>query len=152
MKKFISITKKISSGQTSRPLAPQQMLHRVVAILVLAMTCSGMWATSYVFIYNGNYLGINALGQIVNYTTFNAAYCVWTCYNGANEATLGTNNDNLCSLKNGNYYLNGSTKNGTAVSLSTGAVNNWRTDRTGYLSYRSGNTNYYLYYRGNSWQ
>ena len=44
MKKFISITKKISSGQTPRPLAPQQMLHRVVAILILAMTCNAVWA------------------------------------------------------------------------------------------------------------
>ena len=125
--------------------------HRAMTMALLALTTLGVKATDYVFVYNGNYLGINASGQITNYTTFNPTYCVWTCYNGTDEATLGTNNTNLRSLKNGNYYLNGSTTNGTAVSQNTDPVSNWRTDGNGYLRYRSG-SNYYVYYRGNSWR
>ena len=44
MKQNNSITKRISSGRKSRFLATWQMLHRVVAICLLAMTCSGVWA------------------------------------------------------------------------------------------------------------
>ena len=128
-----SITKRISSGRKSRFLATWQMLHRVVAMLVLAMTFSGMWATSYVFIYNGNnYLGIDANGNIKNYTTFNAAYCVWTCYNGANEATLNAENPYALRITyNGNtwYMYSSDPTSGTAgatITTSTTAQNTWR--------------------------
>lgn len=142
----------IQNCQSQTHPSAQALRLLALVVLLLSLGISTARAEKYVFISNGNYLGIDANGNITNYTTFNAAYCVWTCYKGANEAALGTNNDNLCSLKNGNYYLNGSTSNGTAVSRSTGVVNNWRTDGNGYLRYRSGNTNYYLYYRGGSWR
>ena len=149
MKQNNSITKRISSGRKSRFLATWQMLHRVVAILVLAFVCSEAWATDYVFVYNGNYLGIDANGNIKNYTTFDPANCVWTCYNGANEVSL-QNSNTLYSLKNGSYYLTGKT-DGSAIGTSNTEQKNWRRDGDNHLIYRSSN-NYYLYYRGNSWR
>ncbi|MCQ2127886.1 MAG: hypothetical protein MJZ08_00430 [Bacteroidaceae bacterium] len=130
------------------------MLHRVVAMLILAMTFSGMWATSYVFIYNGNYLGINASGNIENYSTFNAAYCVWTCYNGANEAALNANNPYALRITyNGNtwYMYSSDPTNGTAgatITTSTTAQNTWRlTDNR--LNFRPATwtNNRFAYYR-----
>ena len=137
------------SSRTNSRNSMQQLMQRVVAILVLACVCVGAWATDYVFVYNGNYLGIDASGQITNYTTFNPTYCVWTCYNGTNEASL-QNSNTLYSLENGNYYLNGSTTNGNAPTTSNSAKNYWRWDGN-YLIYRNSNS-YYLYYRNGGWK
>lgn len=127
-------------------------LRGIISLLLLLLTATSAWATDYVFVYNGNYLGVNAAGTgIENYTTFNPERCVWTCVNGNNEATLGGTSYALRITYNGNTrYLNGSTTNGNAPTLSTTAQNVWRTDGT-YLFYRNSN-NYYLYYRGGSWR
>ena len=144
MKQIRFDNNRTSSGRNSRFLATRQMLHRVVAMLVLVVVCSGVWATDYVFTYSNGYLANNK-GTIEYVTTFDPATCIWTCYNGTTEASLGTNNTNLRSLKNGNYYLNGSTTNGNAPTASSSAQNYWRLNGS-YLIYRNSNS-YYLYYR-----
>ncbi len=59
----------------------QQLLHRVVAILALAMTCSGMWAADYVFMSDSNYIIINNSGAITTTTTFSPS-CLWSGTSG----------------------------------------------------------------------
>ena len=148
MKQIRFDNNRTSSGRNSRSLATKRMLHRVVAILVLAFVCSGVWATDYVFTYNNGYLANNK-GTIEYVTTFDPSTCIWTCYNGTTETSLSSNSS--YSLKNGNYYLTGSTTNGNAPGLSTDASNSWRSDGTR-LYYRSGGTSYYLYYRDTKWR
>lgn len=147
-----------SSGRNSRFLAMQQLLHRVVTMLMLAFVCAGAWATDYVFVYNGNYLGIDANGNIKNYTTFDPANCVWTCYNGANEATLNANNPYTLRITyNGNtrYMYSSDPTNGTAgatITTSSTAQNTWRlTDNR--LNFRpdTWSNNRFAYYR-NGWR
>ncbi len=126
---------------------------RLVLTLSLMLASMGAWATDYVFVYNGGYLGVNAAGTgIENVTTFDPARCVWTCvYNNA-ESTLDGTSRALRITYNGNTrYLNGSTTAGAAPTLSNTAQNVWRANGT-YVLYRSGIISYYLYYRGNSWR
>ena len=123
--------------------------HKLLVLLcLLAVGCNAL-AEKYVFVYNnGNYLRNNN-GTIANSTNFVPNTCIWTCYNGNNEATLGNTS---YSLKNGNRYLNCSTNNGDSPTTSTSAINNWRLNNN-YLYYRTGGgTAYYLYYRGGSWR
>ena len=86
MKQNNSITKRISSGRKSRFLATWQMLHRVVAILVLAFVCGEVWAGDYV-IFNGTYYldgsTDGAYGSsLPGISTFNPQTCIWTGTSG----------------------------------------------------------------------
>ena len=133
--------------------SPLSTLRKALLIISLLFCTWAAHATDYVFVYNGNYLGINEAGTgIQTYTTFDSARCVWTCVdNNDNESTLDNTSRALRITYNGNTrYLNGSTTNGSAPTLSETAQNVWRADGTR-VFYRNGN-NYYLYYRSNSWR
>ena len=130
-----------------------KFITKSFVLLSLLAVGSSALAEKYVFVYNGNYLRNNS-GTIANSTNFVPNTCIWTCYNGTDEATLPTGNSNLRALKNGDYYLNSSDTRGQNVSTSTTAQNYWRLDNSNnnnFLAYRSGNT-CYLYYRSSTWK
>lgn len=130
---------------------PAQGLRKILAILMLMTISISTWATDYVFVYNGNYLGIDANGNLTNYTSFQGPACVWTCVYSNAVSTLDGTSRALRITYNGNtLYLNGTTTNGNALTLSNTAQNVWRADGTRVL-YRNRNS-YYLYYRENSWR
>ena len=127
------------------------ILRKILAILMLMTISISTWATDYVFEYNGNYLGIDANGNLTNYTSFQGPACVWTCvYNNAVSTLDGTSRALRITYNGNTRYLNGTTTNGDAPTLSNTAQNVWRADGT-HVLYRNSN-NYYLYYRGSSWR
>lgn len=132
MKQIRFDNNRTSSGHNSRILATRQMLHRVVAILVLVVVCAGAKATDYVITYtNGGttyYVGMNGTSLQAK-TTLDAA-CVWTCVgrNNTTENELQTSQSNtnrrrLRNKNNGNYYLNGAVSR--SGNLFTGYTYTW---------------------------
>lgn len=113
---------------------------RLSLLLCLMMVSVGAWATDYVFVYNGNYLGVNAAGNAIqNYTTFDPTYCIWTCDGDLD----GTSRALYIKVGTSTRYLNATTTNGGAPTLSNAAQNVWSADGN-FITY---NNAYYLYYR-----
>lgn len=139
-------------GCEGKPFFCCSKFFKVLLTIALLFCTWSAGATDYVFVYNGNYLGVNAAGTgLENLPTFDPARCVWTCVYNGNESTLDNTSRALRITYNGNTrYLNGSTTNGSAPTLSETAQNVWRADGTRVI-YRNGN-NYHLYYRSNSWR
>lgn len=118
-------------------------LSFLLTVMLLGLFVSPARATDYVFVFNGTYLA-NDNGTISAVTTFDPNTCIWTCYNSdGTEGTLDGSTGR--ALKNGNYYMKGSTSDGTAVTASTTADNNWRINSS-YVTYNG--TSFYLYYNG----
>ena len=142
MKKTDSITKKLSFRQKSRFLATQQMLHRVVAILVLAFVCSGAWAVDFVIKSGDYYIGMNNAGNALEAktaTTFDES-CIWTSPNN-----LSTTSQSVQNKKNTSKYLRASCERSGMVfasyawNLEVGnTMNAWRSDGTNFYAYASG--------------
>ena len=127
---------RISSGRNSRFLAPQQLMHRVVAILVLAMTCSEVWAADYVFISNetnGYFIGSDAKAT----QTFTEATCVWSCINRNNNTANSLDYTNRRRLHIDSNYLNGLDSNSGTVSIGTTRNAYWYSDGTILYYYRN---------------
>ena len=86
----------------------RSLLHRVaaIAVLLLAVSIPAM-AYDYVITYTtGNttyYLGMNG-NNLQAKTTFDPT-CIWTCYNGETEATLGSTSYSLRNKNNSSAYL-----------------------------------------------
>ena len=138
MKQNNSITKRISSGRKSRFLATWQMLHRVVAILVLAFVCGEVWAGDYVFMYNDgkttHYLSNNGK-SLDDATTFNPTTCIWSGTSGSYFSNQGK------------YLAHSGTE--TTFSLSNSTGNTTKMTINGTAIYRNGYSNIalrYLYY------
>ena len=71
-----------SSERKSRSIAMQNLMQRVVAILVLAFVCGEVWAGDYVF-YNGTvYMAINNSGTLVASSSFDPTTCIWSGTSG----------------------------------------------------------------------
>ena len=119
------------------------------AAFMLMLGLGAAWATDYVIVYNNANFLAQSGGTVSAPTAFNPATCLWTAYNGTTVSSLSGTASR--SLKNGSYYLGGSTTAGAAMTASTSATNAWRTSG-GRLAYYSGSTNYYAYYRGSSWR
>lgn len=135
--------------------SPLSALRKALLIISLLFCTWAAHATDYVFVYNGNYLGVNAAGTITNYTTFNPTYCVWTC-----NDDLGINSRSLyVTIDETKYYLTINQTVGNTVSTTTTEWANWRMNNN-YLAYHwtssswwgTQNNYAYLYYRGGSWR
>ena len=114
--------------------------YLLMAALMLAGTLTAGAQRNYVF-HNATYgYIINNNGNPGVSTTFTTA-AIWVANN-----TLGTTGRSLYSYTDNSKYLNG----GNNANLSLGnSQSSWQT-RNGYLTYRPGNTNYYvIYYNGN---
>ena len=132
MKQIKFDNNKTSSGRNSRFLATRQMLHRVVAILVLAFVCSGAWAQTTVnncYVFNNSTYGYlyNNNGTLASSTTFHAS-SVWI----ASGALNNSNNRTLKSYTDNTKYLNGRNVNNAPVTVGESA-NVWRS-RNGLLA------------------
>ena len=118
----------------------RSLLRRVaaIAVLLLAVSIPAM-AYDYVITYTtGNttyYLGMNG-NNLQAKTTFDPT-CVWTCYNGETEATLGSTSYSLRNKNNSSYYLtttctrsgswwSGYSYSWSAITVQTSANNIWR--------------------------
>lgn len=131
-------------------------------ILVLALALAGISAKArdYVITYTTGgttyYLGMNG-NSLASKTTFDPT-CVWTCYNGNNEANLANNTSySLRNKNNSSSYLTTScTRNGSgnwwdpytytwsSLTVQNSASNLWR-------SSNGGDGNVYAYFTGNNW-
>ncbi len=135
---------------------PAQGLRKILAILMLMTISISAWATDYVFKYGNNYLGVDANGNLTNYTSFQGPACVWTCDDGLSTTTSRSLYVTISGTK---HYLVTNTTNGNSVSTQTTEWANWRINNN-CLAYQwvSGNwwnqtNNYaYIYYRENSWR
>src|SRR5574344_1448553 len=113
-----------------------------LTISLLLLPAVGVSAADYVIYYNGSYVCLDANGTgLTITTTFNPNTCLWTCYNGTTETTIGTNSDTKCALKNQStgYYLNINTST-LSLSLSSTIVSYWylvNSYNTNYLCYKS---------------
>ena len=112
--------------------------RRVLLLLALLLAgVSGVKAQVYYVFYNETYgYIINNSGNPDVSTTFNESV-VWRANN-----TLGTTGRNIRSYINDSHYLNGGNNN----YLTIGNSQSYWQLRNGYLTYRSGNTNYYVIY------
>ena len=138
MKQNNSITKRISSGRKSRFLATQQLLHRVVAILVLLCLANIIQAQNYYVLYNGSNYLYNNSGTLA-YGAFAGPKSIWIA-----SGELGTTGRTIQSYFNTKQYLYVDSNKGGTASINTN-TSNWQV-RNNYLCTRSGQTNYYLKY------
>lgn len=113
-----------------------------LTISLLLLSAVGVSAADYVIYYNGSYVCLNANGTgLTITTTFNPNTCLWTCYNGTTETTIGTSSTSKRALKNQStgYYLNINTST-LSLSLSSTIVSYWylvNSYNTNYLCYKS---------------
>lgn len=134
-------------GCEGKPFFCGSKFFKVLLTIALLFCTWSAGAEEYVFVYGGNYLGVNAAGtEVQNYASFDPRYCLWTC----DGALDGTSRALYISIAGTTRYLNGSTTAGDAPTLSNTAQNVWRADGTRVV-YRNGNNNYYLYNR-NGWK
>lgn len=133
---------------------PTQGLRKILAILMLMTISISAWATDYVFVYNGNYLGIDANGNLTNYTSFQGPACVWTCvYNNAVSTLDNTTNKSLRITYNGNTrYLYTEGGNGTAIEARQTPFDEWQLRDNNRLTRRTDNNNRYAYYYNGAWR
>lgn len=143
MKQFDLFNLNKSSRCNSRYIAMQQLMHRVVAILVLAFVCGEVWAGDYV-IFNGTYYldGDHANKyNIGGITDFDPKTCIWTGNSGGTfKSTAGT------YLYYYNGYLALLSSSGTNCTVS-GTENG----TTGQYIAVGNNTNKYVYLNGTTW-
>lgn len=97
-----------SSERKSRSIAMQNLMQRVVAIMVLAFVCGDVWAGDYVF-YNGTvYMAINNSGTLVTSTSFDPTTCIWSGTSGGkfycNGHWLGQNSSYVPIADGPSYY------------------------------------------------
>lgn len=127
------------------------------AALLLGIALPAM-AYDYVITYTTGgttyYLGMNG-NTLQSKTAFDPT-CIWTCYDGDTETTLGSTSYSLRNKNNSSYYLTTScTRSGggwggnytytwSALSVQTSASDIWR-------SSNASNGNVYAYYSGGSW-
>ena len=100
------------------------LLRGATLLMVLGTVLPAM-ATDYVFVYNNNYLSVNANGQVANSTSLTAG-CVWTCVASTTDSEHddfssldNTNNRYLYTIVNGTKYWlrRNSTTNGDALTV-----------------------------------
>ncbi|MBR4715533.1 MAG: hypothetical protein IKP34_05080, partial [Bacteroidales bacterium] len=128
--------------------------YLLMAALMLAAVLPAQ-ATDYVITYTtGNttyYLGMNG-NTLQAKTTFDVT-CIWTCYNGNNEASLGNTSYSLRNKENASAYLTTSCSRSynwgwqyswNALTVQNSASNIWR-------SSNGTNGNVYAYFSGSGY-